>query len=68
MHDYAGSLPDTVAWLMEATGSWDWRKVFPRLAARWGRSAFDYAAEDRAVAAGHVSGMPLIAVDRERRN
>lgn len=68
VHDYAGSLPETVAWLMEATGGRDWREVFPRLAARWGRSAFDYEAEDRAVAAGHVSGVPLIAVDRDRRN
>lgn len=62
--DWAGSLPGTVAWLVEAARGRDWREAFPRLAARWGRTAFDYAAEDLAVAAGQVGGRPLVPAQR----
>ncbi|WP_405687092.1 NAD-dependent epimerase/dehydratase family protein [Streptomyces sp. NBC_00057] len=63
--DYAGSLPETVAWLVETARGRDWREAFPRLAARWGPTAFDYAAEDRAIAAGQVGGRPLVPAGRE---
>ncbi|MFJ2675771.1 NAD-dependent epimerase/dehydratase family protein [Streptomyces sp. NPDC087525] len=59
--DYAASLPETVLWLRGRVRSADWPVAFPALARRWGRSAFAYAAEDRAVKAGQVRGVPLIA-------
>ncbi|MGW6236005.1 NAD-dependent epimerase/dehydratase family protein [Streptomyces sp. NPDC055094] len=59
--DYAASLPETVLWLRDRVRSADWSVAFPALARRWGRGAFAYAAEDRAVKAGQVRGVPLIA-------
>jgi nucleoside-diphosphate-sugar epimerase len=42
---YAGSLPETVAWLTEALAERDWRECFPHFADRY-PDLFDYAAED----------------------
>jgi len=42
---YAQALPETVAWLVEATSDRDWREVLPTTAEIMERS-FDYAAED----------------------
>lgn len=50
---YERSLPDTVAWLVERLDGADWRELFPlpaRLADEYG-DPFDYAAEDRWLAA-----------------
>ncbi len=49
--DYATSLLETVTWLIEATRHRDWREIFPKLASRWRFSGFDYATEDRWLAA-----------------
>ncbi|MFJ6464791.1 NAD-dependent epimerase/dehydratase family protein [Streptomyces sp. NPDC091387] len=61
VHDYAGSLPETVARLVDEVRGREWREVFPKLAARWGRTAFAYEAEDRAVAAGEAGGQAIVA-------
>ncbi|MEU7293565.1 NAD-dependent epimerase/dehydratase family protein [Streptomyces exfoliatus] len=42
---YAGSLPETVAWLTGHLAGRDWREAFPNLA-KYGVDFFDYAAED----------------------
>lgn len=43
---YEMALPDTLAWLREATAAHDWRDAFPGLRV-YGDTLFDYAAEDR---------------------
>jgi nucleoside-diphosphate-sugar epimerase len=46
---YEDSLPDTIAWTLDALRERDWREVFPRLAQVYGQgehAIFDYAAED----------------------
>jgi len=45
---YAQALPETVAWLVEATSDRDWREVLPTTAEIMERS-FDYAAEDELI-------------------
>ena len=45
---YAQALPETVAWLVEATRDRDWREVLPTTAEIMERS-FDYAAEDELI-------------------
>ena len=47
---YERALPETVAWLVEATRDRDWRDVLPRTAELMAES-FDYEAEDRFLAA-----------------
>jgi nucleoside-diphosphate-sugar epimerase len=47
---YERALPETVAWLVEATRDRDWREVLPRTAELMAES-FDYEAEDRVLAA-----------------
>ncbi|MCQ4040598.1 NAD-dependent epimerase/dehydratase family protein [Streptantibioticus rubrisoli] len=47
---YLDSLPSTVEWTVRALGDGDWRTVFPRLAGSYPQ-LFDYAAEDRWLAA-----------------
>jgi nucleoside-diphosphate-sugar epimerase len=47
---YEDSLPDTVAWTLDALRERDWREVFPTTARIYGSAElniFDYAAEDR---------------------
>ncbi|MCX4771451.1 hypothetical protein OG322_19150 [Streptomyces sp. NBC_01260] len=61
VHDYAASLPETVARLVDEVRGRERREVFPRLAARWGRTAFAYEAEDRAIAAGKAGGQTIVA-------
>jgi nucleoside-diphosphate-sugar epimerase len=43
---YEDSLPETIAWSLDALRERDWREVFPRMATLYS-SIFDYAAEDR---------------------
>jgi nucleoside-diphosphate-sugar epimerase len=43
---YAESLPETVAWLVDAARGRDWRSVFTDLADNYKTDFFDYAAED----------------------
>jgi nucleoside-diphosphate-sugar epimerase len=45
---YEQALPETVAWLVEATRGRDWREVLPR-SAEIMATAFDYAAEDELI-------------------
>jgi nucleoside-diphosphate-sugar epimerase len=45
---YEQALPETVAWLVEATRGRDWRDVLPTTA-RIMESSFDYAAEDELI-------------------
>jgi nucleoside-diphosphate-sugar epimerase len=45
---YEQALPETVAWLVEATRGRDWREVLPR-SAEIMASAFDYAGEDELI-------------------
>jgi hypothetical protein len=42
---YGQALPETVAWLVEATRGRNWREVLPRTAEIMA-SSFDYDAED----------------------
>ncbi|GIG66384.1 NAD-dependent epimerase/dehydratase family protein [Phytomonospora endophytica] len=44
--DYAGALPDTIAWLTEVTAGRDWREVLPGTKLLGGADMFDYDAED----------------------
>ncbi|HEY1176524.1 MAG TPA: NAD-dependent epimerase/dehydratase family protein [Phytomonospora sp.] len=44
--DYAGALPDTIAWLTEVTEGKDWREVLPGTKVLGGEDMFDYDAED----------------------
>jgi nucleoside-diphosphate-sugar epimerase len=46
---YEQALPETVAWLVEATRGRDWRDVLPRTAEIMA-SSFDYSAEDEFIA------------------
>jgi hypothetical protein len=43
---YEDSLPETIAWTLDALRERDWREVFPRMATLYS-SIFDDAAEDR---------------------
>jgi hypothetical protein len=43
---YEDSLPETIAWSLDALRERGWREVFPRMATLYS-SIFDYAAEDR---------------------
>lgn len=42
---YAGSLPETVAWIERQLAGRDWRTAFPKMVRAYG-DLFDYAAED----------------------
>jgi hypothetical protein len=45
---YEQALPETLAWLVEATRGRDWREVLPTTA-KIMASSFDYAAEDELI-------------------
>ena len=42
---YAGTLPETVAWIERQLAGRDWREAYPKMAQSYG-DLFDYAAED----------------------
>jgi nucleoside-diphosphate-sugar epimerase len=51
LEEYADGVTDALEWMVEATRHEDWEDVFAYFYANQGDEAFDYAAEDRWVAA-----------------
>ncbi|MFC8198495.1 NAD-dependent epimerase/dehydratase family protein [Streptomyces sp. NPDC057298] len=43
--EYAGTLPETIAWIERRLADGDWRQAYPKMFAAYG-DLFDYAAED----------------------
>ncbi|MBV1937284.1 NAD(P)-dependent oxidoreductase [Streptomyces sp. BV286] len=43
--EYAGALPETIAWIERRLADGDWRQAYPKMFAAYG-DLFDYAAED----------------------